>query len=62
MKKDKDLPGLIMINGLYRHGFMIAPAVLDCALQVLDHGISKTAFELSLSIIQDNHLSEELCV
>ncbi len=26
------------INGLYRHGFMIAPAVLDAALECMDHG------------------------
>jgi glycine oxidase len=28
-------PGLMQINGLYRHGFLIAPAVLDCALEIM---------------------------
>jgi glycine oxidase len=28
-------PGLMSINGLYRHGFLIAPAILDCALQII---------------------------
>lgn len=27
--------GLMQINGLYRHGFLIAPAVLDCALEII---------------------------
>jgi len=47
-QKDHDLVDLIMINGLYRHGFMIAPAVLDCALELLQDGESKTALELGL--------------
>ena len=28
-------PGLMLINGLYRHGFLIAPAVMDCAIELL---------------------------
>jgi glycine oxidase len=28
-------PGLMRINGLYRHGFLIAPAVMDCAIELL---------------------------
>ncbi len=59
--KDKGLADLIMINGLYRHGFMIAPAVLDCALQVLEQGSSKTALELGLSITQDSNYVEAVC-
>jgi glycine oxidase len=50
-----------MINGLYRHGFMIAPAALDCALQVLEQGSSKTALELGLSITHGNHRVEAVC-
>jgi len=51
IQKDKGLSDLIMINGLYRHGFMIAPAILDCALEILEHGgDSKTALELGLNI------------
>ncbi len=60
-RKDKGLADLIMINGLYRHGFMIAPAVLDCALQVLEQGSSKTALELGLSVTQGNHRIEAVC-
>lgn len=30
--------GLMQINGLYRHGFLIAPAVLDCALEIMQAG------------------------
>ena len=59
--KDKGLADLIMINGLYRHGFMIAPAVLDCALQVLEQGSSKTALELGLSVTQDSNYVEAVC-
>jgi glycine oxidase len=50
IQKDKGLSDLIMINGLYRHGFMIAPAVLDCTLEVLECGDSKTALDLGLSV------------
>jgi glycine oxidase len=50
IQKDKGLSDLIMINGLYRHGFMIAPAVLDCALEVMERGDSLTALDLGLSV------------
>lgn len=42
--------GLMMINGLYRHGFMISPAILDCALEILDSGSSSTAIDLGLQV------------
>jgi glycine oxidase len=42
--------GLMMINGLYRHGFLISPAVLDCALEILSNGASTTAANLGLKI------------
>ncbi len=42
--------GLMMINGLYRHGFMISPAILDCALEILSTGSSATAMNLGLQI------------
>lgn len=60
-KKNKGLADLIMINGLYRHGFMISPAVLDCALELLESGASKTALELGLSITQDSNFVEAVC-
>jgi glycine oxidase len=40
----------MMINGLYRHGFMISPAILDCALEILDSGSSCTAIDLGLQV------------
>jgi glycine oxidase len=61
MAKDKGLADLILINGLYRHGFMIAPAVLDCALQVLEQGNSKTALELGLSVTHNINQAEAVC-
>lgn len=36
-------PRVLQINGLYRHGFMIAPAMLDAALEVLTQGHSPLA-------------------
>jgi glycine oxidase len=50
IQKDKGLADLIMINGLYRHGFMISPAVMDSALELLENGQSNTALDLGLSI------------
>ena len=42
-------PGVMQINGLYRHGFMIAPAILDVAMELLADGRSTLAgrFELA---------------
>jgi glycine oxidase len=41
-------PRRVQINGLYRHGFMIAPALLDAVLEIMDTGHSTLAdrFEL----------------
>jgi glycine oxidase len=33
-------PGLMLINGLYRHGFLIAPAVLDCAIELIQSTVN----------------------
>jgi len=41
---------LMMINGLYRHGFMISPAILDCALEILNTGASPLAIDLDLQV------------
>jgi glycine oxidase len=54
IEKDQGLSDLIRINGLYRHGFMISPAVLDCTLEILENGESNTALELGLSITSSN--------
>ncbi|WP_137921504.1 FAD-dependent oxidoreductase [Hydrogenophaga sp. 2FB] len=45
-------PRRMSINGLYRHGFMIAPAVLDAALELMDQGHSPLAQTLGLAIIR----------
>ena len=49
-------PRTLEINGLYRHGYMIAPAMLDVVLEVLDSGQSALAssFDLSLQLL-DQH-------
>lgn len=36
-------PRVLQVNGLYRHGFMIAPAMLDVAMELLTHGHSDLA-------------------
>ena len=49
---------LMQINGLYRHGFMISPAVLDCALELMSTGSSNTAHELGLYVDMHSSLQE----
>jgi glycine oxidase len=44
-------PRLLEVNGLYRHGYMIAPAVLDAALEWLRTGASPLAERLGLHIV-----------
>ena len=53
VQKEKGLADLMLINGLYRHGFMISPAVLDSAMELLESGESNTALELGLSVTQN---------
>ena len=43
-------PRVLEINGLYRHGFMIAPAMLDVVLQLLSTGQSTLAATFDLSV------------
>ena len=61
IQKDLDHAGLISINGLYRHGFMISPAILDCTLEILSSGASPTALDLGLQITS-NATPQELSV
>jgi glycine oxidase len=49
---------LMMINGLYRHGFLISPAILDCALELLSTGNSNTAAELGLQVSKNGMVHE----
>ncbi len=43
-------PGSWQINGLYRHGFLIAPALLDVVMQLVKSGSSALAAEFSLEL------------
>jgi glycine oxidase len=45
-------PRVLEINGLYRHGFMIAPAMLDVTLELLNTGQSPLSqcFDLALDL------------
>lgn len=45
-------PRRMAINGLYRHGFLIAPAVLDAALELVEQGHSPLAESLGLAVIR----------
>ncbi|MET3494287.1 FAD-dependent oxidoreductase [Variovorax boronicumulans] len=42
-------PRVLQINGLYRHGFMIAPAMLDAAMELLTQGHSALATRFGLA-------------
>lgn len=46
-------PQALRINGLYRHGFMIAPAVLDAVLEHVWHGQQGLAHGLQLHFAVD---------
>jgi glycine oxidase len=40
----------IQVNGLYRHGFLIAPAMLDTVMELVNHGTSPLARTLGLVV------------
>jgi glycine oxidase len=40
----------LQINGLYRHGFLIAPAMLDATLELVESGRSDLATRFGLTI------------
>jgi glycine oxidase len=44
-------PRCVQINGLYRHGFLIAPAILDVVLELMDTGRSALAEQFDLALI-----------
>ena len=46
-------PRRLQINGLYRHGFLIAPAMLDVTLQLMDTGRSSLATDFGLAAPAD---------
>ena len=43
-------PRVLQINGLFRHGFMIAPALLDVVMEWVSHGESALATSFGLDI------------
>ncbi|WCM95187.1 glycine oxidase ThiO [Acidovorax sp. NCPPB 2350] len=45
-------PRVLQVNGLYRHGFMISPAILDVVMELLNEGQSRLAprFDLALDL------------
>lgn len=43
-------PRVLQINGLYRHGFLIAPAMLDAVLEFIEKGHSALAEQWNLAI------------
>ena len=47
-------PRTLQVNGMYRHGWMIAPALHDVVLQVLDSGASALAqqFDLAMELLK----------
>ena len=61
VEKPANQAGLMMINGLYRHGFMISPAILDCALEILNTGSSPTAINLGLHVSSATHQELSAC-
>jgi glycine oxidase len=61
IEQNPNQAGLMMINGLYRHGFMISPAILDCALEVLSSGSSSKAKDLGLKVTSADHLELSAC-
>ena len=42
---------VLQVNGLYRHGFMIAPTLHDIALQVLEGGHSALAAQMQVPVL-----------
>ena len=43
-------PRTIQINGLYRHGFLIAPAMLDVVMELIQNGHSNLADQFNLRV------------
>ncbi len=46
-------PRGLQVNGLYRHGFLISPALLDVVLELVHTGDSPLARDFSLSVAHD---------
>lgn len=50
-------PRVLEVNGLYRHGFMISPAMLDVTMEILNTGQSALSqrFDLRVELQQEPH-------
>ena len=59
--QQSNIASLMKINGLYRHGFMISPAILDCALEILSAGSSASAINLGLRVTTTSPLEVSVC-
>ena len=51
-------PGVLEVNGLYRHGFLISPAMLDVVLEWLDLGHSPLAARFDLRVPESSQMSD----
>lgn len=52
-------PRVLQVNGLYRHGYLIAPAVHDAVVEFIEHGTRSLAARLGLTFV-DERLAQEL--
>ena len=43
---------VLQVNGLYRHGYMISPAMLDVTLQILRTGSTELAERFDVPVHQ----------
>lgn len=55
LPKIKFTDGLISINGLYRHGFLIAPSLADDVINYLSNGTSAIHYPQIWEELNDNH-------
>ncbi|WP_455555057.1 FAD-dependent oxidoreductase [Comamonas sp.] len=46
---------VLQVNGLYRHGYMISPAMLDATLQILRTGSTELAQSFDVTVHQPHH-------
>jgi glycine oxidase len=46
-------PRCLQVNGLYRHGYLMAPAILDIVLQILQNGTSSLAQQYLVPVLSD---------
>ena len=46
---------IIQVNGLYRHGFMIAPAIVDACIALIDKQDSTLAEQFEITLTENNY-------